>query len=348
MVEIRDSLQRQNLDDRWLFLFFAVTGSVAIVAIKSLSGIPTWVVAAGAVSVMTIYALIAGRGSGKLRADQAGDNCYYLGLIYTLVSLSHAIFTFELNTGIPITIVQGFGVALATTIWGLILRVFLNLFRFDLHEFEEEASRTLAEAAVNFRTQIAQTTNDFKDFSFGLQQSMKEMRRATTDGLKKSSEESLGAIRSMAANANENIGKQTAEYGAKVESLSASVARSQTAIESQIQSLDKIIWWRQSTLGSDLETLTRLSDTAGTSLTAVVDAAEKLEKSINLIIERQESSNRDVERLASQIHSNATALTAVAAAVEKLEKKLKRSRKNRIWPRFIARLRSLKRPFKNR
>lgn len=113
-----DRLRERQFFDRWAFLLFSFGGSAAILAFKS-QNTNTVVVAAGAATLMLIYAFLAGSGAAKLRADQAGDNCYYLGLIYTLASLGFAIFTFDpANTAT--TIVQGFGVALTTTVVGLV------------------------------------------------------------------------------------------------------------------------------------------------------------------------------------------------------------------------------------
>ena len=105
-----DRLRDRGFIDQWGLLGVAGAGVARIVTSKAL-GIETVWVAIGAVLLMFIYALVIGRaGTGRLRADQAGDNCYYLGLIYTLSSLSYAIFTFDPD-GTATTVVQGFGIA---------------------------------------------------------------------------------------------------------------------------------------------------------------------------------------------------------------------------------------------
>ena len=106
-----DRLRDRGFIDQWGFMVFAGLGFIAIFLAKSL-GIDTMWVAAGAIGSMIAYAVIIGtRGTGRVRADQAGDNCYYLGLIYTLASLSYAIWTFD-PTDTATTIVQGFGLSL--------------------------------------------------------------------------------------------------------------------------------------------------------------------------------------------------------------------------------------------
>src|SRR5690348_9486773 len=106
-IAFLNKLQERGLADQWGFAFFAAIGSLCIVAAKTFSVPAVWV-AIGAIAIMLLYAgLIARYGSGRLRSDQAGDNCYYLGLIYTLASLAYAIFTFD-PAHTATTIVQGF------------------------------------------------------------------------------------------------------------------------------------------------------------------------------------------------------------------------------------------------
>ncbi|RYF50796.1 MAG: hypothetical protein EOO27_31115, partial [Comamonadaceae bacterium] len=70
----RNVLEERGWIDRWGFLLFAFGGAASILIAK----------AAGAAIAMVAYAFVVQTsGTGRLRADQAGDNCYYLGLIYT-------------------------------------------------------------------------------------------------------------------------------------------------------------------------------------------------------------------------------------------------------------------------
>ena len=124
-ITLIDRLRDRGFVDQYGFLVFALGGGIAIVAAKYTNAPAGWVTI-GAIALMGLYALIISRsGSGRLRSDQAGDNCYYLGLIYTLSSLAYAIFFFD-PSNTATTIVQGFGIALATTVLGLVLRVFFN------------------------------------------------------------------------------------------------------------------------------------------------------------------------------------------------------------------------------
>ena len=74
-IPLIDRLQERGLIDRWGFMAFAGVGSLLILAAKRLNQDATYV-AIGAVGLIVIYAVLVNmKGTGKLRSDQAGDNC---------------------------------------------------------------------------------------------------------------------------------------------------------------------------------------------------------------------------------------------------------------------------------
>ena len=201
MVAIVDRLNERSLIDRWGFMLTAFVGSALIVAAKYFN-VASVIVALFACSAIVIYALaVNNSGTGKLRGDQAGDNCYYLGLIYTLVSLAFAIFTFDpANTAT--TIVQGFGVALATTIVGLVLRVYFNQTRADLVEVEDSARIELAQAAGKLRSELSQVIVSMNDYGRQTRQSLSELQNEVTQTLQEVRTESAAIMKAQADDAN--------------------------------------------------------------------------------------------------------------------------------------------------
>lgn len=234
-----DRLQERGLIDRWGFFAFAGLGSGAIVAAK-LWNAPAWSVAVGAAGLILLYAIIIDmRGTGKLRSDQAGDNCYYLGLIYTLTSLAYAIFTFDPNKTAT-TIVQGFGIALASTIVGLILRVVFNQSRVDLFEVEDTARLELADAAARLKGELAMISLSFKEFSVGLQQSVSEVRDTTNESVSEASAKAVATLDALAQELRATLETQATElaaHGRKVAKSTASVA---TSLDRNRQALDQL------------------------------------------------------------------------------------------------------------
>jgi hypothetical protein len=93
----------------------------------------------------------------RVRLDQAGDNAYYLGLLFTLSSMAFALYDFgqKIEAGADeestAVILSNFGIALASTIVGIFLRVVLHQMRVDPADVESMTRIELAEAATRVK-----------------------------------------------------------------------------------------------------------------------------------------------------------------------------------------------------
>jgi methyl-accepting chemotaxis protein len=142
---------------------FAVAGIVFIVASKSLGLHPFWVTGVP-VAIMIAYALmVAFARRLRLRDDQIGDNFYYMGFIYTLVSLGMSLYQYSSGQSVD-DIVRNFGVAVASTISGIVLRILFNQLRRDPVEFESVSRLDLAEAARKVRREMDGIQNEIVHF----------------------------------------------------------------------------------------------------------------------------------------------------------------------------------------
>src|SRR5258707_5869044 len=111
-------------------LFFAVVlaGSSYIVFSK-LHEFNAFNVTAVPVLIMVGYAAVLGIARlFRLRDDQSGDNLYYMGFLFTLTSLAGSLYQYSVE-GSAEQIVQNFGIAIASTIAGIALRIFFNQMR---------------------------------------------------------------------------------------------------------------------------------------------------------------------------------------------------------------------------
>lgn len=234
-----DRLEERGFVDRWGFVTFAFVGSGLIVLAKYLDA-GAFAVAAGAILLLIIYAwLVSSRGTAKLRSDQAGDNCYYLGLIYTLSSLAYAIFTFDpANTAT--TIVQGFGVALASTIAGLVLRVFFNQSRVDLYEMEDSARLELAQAAARLKSELSQIAVSFSDFGHQTRQVIAEVRDAALSSIEEGAKHSVDGVSEVARIAREALEGHSSELTAKTKKLGQTTDKVVASIERHSESLEGV------------------------------------------------------------------------------------------------------------
>lgn len=160
--------------DHWLFFVVLIIGSGGIIVLKE-GGHEQWVVTSFPVAMMAMYALYVGRTwRYLLREDRAGDNLYYLGFLYTLVSLAYSLFLFAGEEESTQRIIENFGVALATTIVGLALRVLFNQMREDPVEIEREARLDLREAASKLKAELDTSVIEINSFRRATAQSLAE------------------------------------------------------------------------------------------------------------------------------------------------------------------------------
>jgi hypothetical protein len=156
-----------------LFIGMFMAGAVAIVALK-LWGVPQLLVTAPPAVLILIYAVLVSQVRYfRLREDRAGDNCYYLGFLFTLCSLVITLIQF-LGQRDTDELIGNFGIALVTTIVGIACRVLLGQFREDPLEIEQEVRAELAEAAGRFKAALDSAVVDLDTFRRANQQAVQD------------------------------------------------------------------------------------------------------------------------------------------------------------------------------
>jgi hypothetical protein len=110
------------------------------------------------VIVISIYCFIVVKGSIDVPRVVAGDSCYYLGFIFTLVSLIASLWLIsstpehgQVNFS---QIVSSFGVALVTTVIGLIMRLIITTFDIETKQRQEQIERDIEQSLDTFKGQI--------------------------------------------------------------------------------------------------------------------------------------------------------------------------------------------------
>ena len=113
------------------------------------------------------------------RFEHAGDNLYYVGFLYTLISLAVTLYRFSNSDGYTEDIVQGFGVALSSTVFGLIARVYVNQSSVgEPAQVETAARQGLAVAHRHLRLEMDYALLDYKRFREDLGELRESLERA--------------------------------------------------------------------------------------------------------------------------------------------------------------------------
>ncbi|MBT5378977.1 MAG: hypothetical protein HOL08_07980 [Opitutae bacterium] len=163
-----------DIPDQNLFFALFLIGAGGILVLKS-TGMDHRLVVILPVFLMFAYAGMAfWTKRYRLREDKVGDNIYYLGFLYTLTSLAFALYTFANAESPAEKIISDFGIAIATTIVGLVGRVFFNQMREDPIEYEREARSSLAEATNEMRSQLGDIVTEASIFKQKLSQVLEE------------------------------------------------------------------------------------------------------------------------------------------------------------------------------
>ena len=148
---------------RGLFLGFFIGGGIAIVLMKSYADSPGLAVILP-VLLMGSYALTLMWPDMRPRYESAGDNFYYLGFLYTLISLAISLYQFN-TEGASSGIITSFGLALTSTILGLAGRILLSQSPEEATtDAERRARENLARANRRLRAEMEYSIAEFQQF----------------------------------------------------------------------------------------------------------------------------------------------------------------------------------------
>lgn len=294
----KSKLRDRGFVDQSGFVLFCVAGSCFILGFKHLGLDPRWVTAIS-LTIMLLYAILVGKsGSGGLRSDQAGDNCYYLGLIFTLTSLSYAISTFDPENTAS-SVVQGFGVAMSSTVAGLVLRVFFNQGRPDLENVEDLARMELTEAVNRLKTELSSATLTISDFSRQILQSLGEVRDSAKKAIENASKESADGLESV--------------FQASLSSLSSLVDDARSGLTSSAKEFSD----NSRKISRSIDGLVKKMADHEISLASLVDSQKNLDGSLKIVEECAKRALSVVESLAQQTSEvSKTTASAMSGAAE--------------------------------
>jgi hypothetical protein len=244
-----------------LFFGFVLAGCGYILFSK-LHDFSAIVVTMVPVLIMLGYAALLGMARlFRLRDDQSGDNLYYMGFLFTLTSLAVSLYQFS-SDGAAEQIVKNFGIAIASTITGITLRIFFNQMRRDPIEVEATARMELANASRRVKRELESSILEFGYFRRMTQQSindaldeMKETLGATRKELadevknfattarkpieeaSKRSGEALDTMHDQVIDTLEAVSEQLADEGKRLSNSTASIVKAMDAMAAKLTSL---------------------------------------------------------------------------------------------------------------
>lgn len=105
--------------------------------------------------VMAGYIILVDRSAPDLPKSTIGDSYYYLGFIFTLISLAASLISLSSSDGINMnSIIGSFGAALSTTIVGLVARLFITAFSVEARVRRERLETEVEKSLTQFTEQL--------------------------------------------------------------------------------------------------------------------------------------------------------------------------------------------------
>ena len=184
-----------------LVFFAVVVAGSGYIIVSKLNGFGAFAVTSVPVAIMIGYAALLGARLFRLRDDQSGDNLYYMGFLFTLTSLAVSLYQFS-AAGSAEQIVQNFGIAIASTIAGITLRILFNQMRRDPLEVEATARMELAEASRRVKRELESAILEFGYFRRMTQQSVTDALDEAQESIGKAHKEFSGELKKLAQTTN--------------------------------------------------------------------------------------------------------------------------------------------------
>lgn len=234
------------------------------------------IVAIGVIGAYTFYIAITKNRSG-ISVDRGSDNVYYLGLLFTLASLSYSLIKLsfygmsskEEEDGIQVlSLLPDFGLALFSTIAGIFFRIFLQQLRNDPMDVETEAREELGLAIRQLRVTIGEVVGSLSSLSQQTSVTLTELNSAVSRTLEQTAEENTVLIGTVAQDIS-NLSTRLQEQVTQVEQFTASATASFTDILSTIRNefegfgnIPQLLSERFTALSNELQTTTSHVQTA--------------------------------------------------------------------------------------
>ena len=271
-----------------VFLSFAVGGTAILAVIKQL--IPTGTSTAGTLfwlSLFTPLVILLGYlacswyfDALKTRKDQIGDNLYYLGFIFTLGSLAVSLLDLDQAD----KILANFGLAIWSTLWGIVLRTAVNQLRFDPNEIEEASRQELSEASRRVSETLKQSIEEFSTFQTITQQKQREGYEELQKNINEISDTIMDSLKGSAEPIKQMIGvseRATSEMSKQINKFATNTEKFSDRQEKLLEATLKIADAMEK-FSEEYKTSDTIGDSIKKTITAEQTAAtEQMIKQLN-------------------------------------------------------------------
>jgi len=258
--------------------------------------------------------------------DRLGDELYYLGLTYTLVSVAHALWAFSGVVDVD-RLVSDFSVALLSTLAGIVGRVLL---------YEKHASRKETfdadEGMARLRNEIEGTVRQMQDFRQGLATYVQQA--------------SDNAVQSMNT-AFASFSTSAKEISEAAKAMNSSLKKSANAFDksfSRIGDASEALRMRVSELAEGTKSLVSLSE-ALTQQAGSLNAS--LEQQANALSSGLEAQKETIRSLGAELDSLRNPVTLLTGSIDEMRQHVSAATQSFESPELKANIASARDAAKN-
>lgn len=334
MADAKKHGHRESVDTTLLILAF-ILGIGSAVALKAF-GFPPWVPAVVTGSVIIGYALLTYfPDSARLEPEQIGDNCYYLGFCITLASLANTLYGLSAagnDSEMLGDVISGFGVALSSTVVGVMTRVVLLQYRVDLAARDKQARLEINKAMLDFKGVMSTSVVNTRETITAIRQSLDEHTAETikqNERMQKAFDDRLEALVANVGTGVQDVMNEVLENGKDMNRRIAASSRAntgsiETALKSSMELVAADLKRASEKLKNDMELANASSIKALERVVGEVSGAMKVlsdeaTKSINASRAAQD------EQISQSIIAVATNVFEVAGQIDNQKDKLRES-----------------------
>ena len=323
----------ENLNYRNIFVLTFLIGTIFII----FGSLLEYYISVGA--VLPILCMLAYSSLGFIEEkndtliEQFADSIYYLGFLLTLVALIVSLFALSADDYSLVGVGSRFGVALATTVVGLFLRILLTNFRETFSDQKVIMEQQLAKSMKDFSHQVTihartlRTTTVLYNSSIELSiNSMNKSIETLTSGLDSVSTKGLEHVAKTFERTNEQLSLAVNNLFKKIELIQISEDILTSPIQEPIKQLANLLDEYKDGFASVTEEQKKISSDNklfSNNLTKLNQSATKLDNSIQNISDtfssvkdlniNTEGLNNTIDKTVSTIEKLSSALSAIAA-----------------------------------
>ena len=184
MPQSRFKSRVDYLSDQYAFFIALFVGALIIAIFRWLTTFsPPGVVAIILIIIIalyTCYVIYYTSGRSGISLDRAGDNAYYLGLLFTLITLIFSLLKMRFHDStFADDLLYDFGIALISTIAGIIARAWIQHSHNDPTDIETQAAHDLNRASEELRASLSTVIFNVEQASLKAVSAMNRTSQAT-------------------------------------------------------------------------------------------------------------------------------------------------------------------------